>query len=648
METTSVIICGCGPTGATLSGYLALYGVPNIVLERDRDIAVDPRGIALDEDGIRLLQGLGLYDKVYTEIGHCTGMFHFIGGTKKDLHAKSFFSIDYSTSEGGTGHVGLTFQRQPVLEKYLRQAATSSPTSQIRTSVTVHGVSEDDDWVYADYIDEGGKTTRLRGKFLIGADGKTGFVRKKYLEPRGVFLEQVSETSYEEVWVAMNWKMELPTPQSHPDFPLWKLDFTPEKVYDEFFPTNFRFLCNPERSSVCGRFGLPTDRLWRFEFVIKKGEDGDAMSTPEKVKEIVWPYLTHAGSRFGLAEDVTYPEDCIQILRCRPFCFNARSCNMWSLNRVAIMGDAAHVIPPFGGQGLASGMRDAVALAWRLGIATGDNDADYKALFQGWEQERKQQFNRSLAATIRNGEMFSGNNFFKTMFRDWSLWLTQLVPSWRRALDKGTRSAMVKYQYAPGMTFLPEMNGGVCLPQVYCRSLSRGDMPVQFTDDVVFAADKKTLFQILVVLRSTSDLEAAWRDLQAIDALYPDTIHAQDAVFLIHDHRKASEFDSEDQRWKGRLFRTATAEEFAQHERLCKNRPVPTHYNKNRIWQEVKGNRFVVVRPDRFVFAACSSVEDLALALQHLSKFLGTSVTLMSVSSSIEAVDENSTERTKL
>jgi 2-polyprenyl-6-methoxyphenol hydroxylase-like FAD-dependent oxidoreductase len=68
-EQTDVLICGCGPTGAMLSGYLGKMGIRNIVLEKEADITTDPRGIALDDDGIRALQGLGLYDYVFSEIG---------------------------------------------------------------------------------------------------------------------------------------------------------------------------------------------------------------------------------------------------------------------------------------------------------------------------------------------------------------------------------------------------------------------------------------------------------------------------------------------------------------------------------------------------------------------------------------------------
>jgi 2-polyprenyl-6-methoxyphenol hydroxylase-like FAD-dependent oxidoreductase len=74
-EATDVVICGCGPTGAMLSAYLGQMNIRNIVLERGTEITTDPRGIALDEDGIRLLQGLGLYESIYTEIGTCKSIF---------------------------------------------------------------------------------------------------------------------------------------------------------------------------------------------------------------------------------------------------------------------------------------------------------------------------------------------------------------------------------------------------------------------------------------------------------------------------------------------------------------------------------------------------------------------------------------------
>lgn len=76
-EHTTIIICGGGPTGVLLSALLGRERVPNIILEREVDVTVDPRGIVLDEDGIRALQAIGLYDKVFTEIGSCKSACQF-------------------------------------------------------------------------------------------------------------------------------------------------------------------------------------------------------------------------------------------------------------------------------------------------------------------------------------------------------------------------------------------------------------------------------------------------------------------------------------------------------------------------------------------------------------------------------------------
>ena len=169
-------------------------------------------------------------------------------------------------------------------------------------------------------------------------------------------------------------------------------------------PPEFRFLCNPARPSVCGRFGRPDDRLWRFEFVVNAGEDPARMATEVETKKIIHPYITHAGSRYGLDREITFPVDCIETLRSRPFSFLARSCNRWAVDRVILVGDAAHVFPPFGGQGITSGFRDATGLAWRLGHLYHSPRTDHRKVLEGWYTERKQQLEQSLAATIRNGE----------------------------------------------------------------------------------------------------------------------------------------------------------------------------------------------------------------------------------------------------
>lgn len=70
-DTFDVIICGCGPTGALLSANLSRLRVNHVVLERDPGITTDPRGIALDEDGIRIAQGVGIYEALFKDVGKC-------------------------------------------------------------------------------------------------------------------------------------------------------------------------------------------------------------------------------------------------------------------------------------------------------------------------------------------------------------------------------------------------------------------------------------------------------------------------------------------------------------------------------------------------------------------------------------------------
>lgn len=182
-EETKVIIVGCGPTGALLSALLGRLSVPNVVLEKEHDIASDPQGIALYEDGIRLLQELGLYDKVYSDMGQCIGYVYFTSG-KYGLNTKPFLKLNFNTTEGGTGHIGGIRHRQPTMEKYLRSVAQACPSSLLKLGSTVVGIEEDDASVRVTCIADDGRERRIRSAFLVGADGKVGFTRKKYLEPR--------------------------------------------------------------------------------------------------------------------------------------------------------------------------------------------------------------------------------------------------------------------------------------------------------------------------------------------------------------------------------------------------------------------------------------------------------------------------------
>ncbi|KAJ5681967.1 uncharacterized protein N7477_001907 [Penicillium maclennaniae] len=607
LETTDVLICGCGPTGAMLSGYLDSMAVQNIVLEKEADITTDPRGIVLDDDGIRYMQGLGLYEHIYTDIGSCIEKVLFLPGEQQSLGTKPIFGFNTASSEGYTGHVGVISHKQPALEKHLRSVIKGAQHSSLRSRCTLKSIEENEDWVFASYEDAEGNTRRIRARFLVGADGKTGYVRKQYLEPRGIKMEWAEQCRYEETWTS----------------PLWKLGYSSEDVYDQFFPKDFRFLCNPRRPAVCGRFGQTKDRLWRFEFVVQAGEDPEEMSTPHKIRDIVFPYLRHSGARYGLDTGVEFPTDCIKVLRSRPFRFAARKCNKWAMGRVILCGDAAHVFPPFGGQGIASGFRDAIALAWRLAILTRSRSTqlDYEQVLRGWYSERSQQFQKSLNSTLRNGQLVSSSNPVQNFIRDWAFRVMQLIPPIKHQLELGPRSeGPVTYTHSDGMPFLPNLHGGIAFPQTYCTELVKLDNQVRFTDDVIFSKEKTKLFQLVVLLDKPSQAIAAIEEMDGIDDLSGGHLSTKEATLLVQ--KKDCLPIDETNGFSGLfLFRTATAEEFEQSD-LCVGRPEPHGYNESQIWNVVKRKRFVIVRHDRFVYAACDTRAELMEAAKGLDNSL--------------------------
>ncbi|CAN9267379.1 unnamed protein product [Alternaria alternata] len=547
IETADVVVCGCGPTGAMLSVLLAKHGVRNIVLEQEESVNTDPRGIALDEDGIRCLQACGIYDKVFIDIGKCMGKFEFISGIHNELGKEPFMVMDYNTTEGGTGHPGFLCHKQPAIEKHLRCKMEQAQHSQLRLGATVTSIREDADWTYITYASSPtGQERQIRSKFLVGADGKTGFTRKHYLEPRGITLDQVTSSAYSQTWVALNWKISLPNSDTHPDFPLWRQGHTPQQVYDLFFPNDFRFLCNPQRAAVCGRFGLPTDRLWRFEFVVLEGEDGVDMAGREKIQQVVYPYITHPGRKYGV-----------------------------------------------------------------------------DGLLQGWYTERKQQLDHSLASTIENGAYVCETDPLKIFVRDWYLWGMQLVPSWKRWLEQGNRKeGLTRYEWQEkgNMAFLPGgSGGGKNFPQVYCVGVADKEEKkgVRFTDDVIFEQGKKGLFQLVVFIDGVMDLHRIQPLLNDIECVSGGVLRAAETTFFFKTTNNPQTS------WTlpshhSNVYRLATGHEFAASP-LCQGRPEPQYYEPDRIWRESGSKQFVILRPDRFVFATCKDVFELKRAAAKLT-----------------------------
>lgn len=279
-----------------------------------------------------------------------------------------------------------------------------------------------------------------------------------------------------------------------------------------------------------------------------------------------------------------------------------------------------------GGQGIASGFRDAASLAWRLALlCRPETNRSHEEVFTSWYLERKQQLERSLATTIENGRFVTESNPIKIFLRTCYLFFLHLIPSWRRQLRLGRRKeGMVRYSHGPGFPFMPEYNGGLCLPQVYCKAvfpLPEGVGEVFFTDDVIFGAHKTGLFQLIVYIGDLSQLTPAREIVSDVEDISRGEITSGDVTFLVEDMADSGDNAGITEHDMTSVFRLATAQEFAASA-LCHERPEPRFYDPYYLGNALDGNKFVIVRPDRFIFAACNTRHDLVIALLKMVAYL--------------------------
>jgi hypothetical protein len=142
-----------------------------------------------------------------------------------------------------------------------------------------------------------------------------------------------------------------------------------------------------------------------------------------------------------------------------------------------------------------------------------------------------------------------------------------------------------------------------------------------FTDDLIFSSSGKGLFRLLILVDDVAHARRALEQIRGLALRSDGTVREDEAAVLIHDlniEQVDTEFPA-----GVKIARIASGAEFAADPILCRNRPAPRFYDPFRIRKEV-GRRaiFVVLRPDRFVFAACSTVDELWMSVAKLKELL--------------------------
>lgn len=228
--------------------------------------------------------------------------------------------------------------------------------------------------------------------------------------------------------------------------------------------------------------------------------------------------------------------------------------------------------------------------------------------------ERKQQLEHSLAKTVRNGEYVTMSDPIKSFIRDWKLWAVQLIPAWRLQLEEGDRTVPVKYSYELGLSFLGDMNGGALFPQVFVYEFDK--QKVALSDDLVFDNDKKGLFQLVVLPKTTAEIPKLLNSLPPVAELSKGLVVADEITVLVQDETASPPISAQIDP-DGRIARTATAVEFMADPVLSINRSWPRKYDPHRVHKTVEYN-YAIVRLDRFIYASCSTVSDLEDSLRRL------------------------------
>ena len=332
-ERCDVLVVGGGPVGVALGLLLGKEGVRTVIAEREPGVYPLPRAAHIDDEVIRLLQGLGVADAV-AATSRTSSRYDFL--TAKGEVLMSFPSVMGRTRMGWPS--GLMIH-QPSLEGCLRGQLTSAGPVELRSHWTLVALTETPDGVLADLETPDGPRRVLAG-WVVGCDGARSTVRSL-----GGFA--LDDLGFDEPWLVV------------------------DVLVDDAarLPEVNLQICDPARPTTCVLMG---EGRHRWEFMLRPGETPEQAQDPAFVAELLKPWKV---------------EGAVRLERTAVYRFHALVAQRWRQGRLLLAGDAAHQMPPFAGQGLCSGLRDAANLAWKLGRVVRGQSPD--ALLDTYQPERE-------------------------------------------------------------------------------------------------------------------------------------------------------------------------------------------------------------------------------------------------------------------
>jgi len=317
-----VVIIGLGPVGATLANILGQAGVTVLVLEKEAAAYHLPRAVHFDDEVMRLFQSIGLADTLLPYLALSTGMRFLAPDGRVILD----WSRVHPTKPQGW-NASYRFH-QPELEDVLRQGLKRWPSVTVRERCDAFAVDDGADATAVRFEDlSSGKLHTVTARYVVGCDGARSLVRR-------LIGSGLVDLGFHERWLVVDVILKRPRP--------------------DLGDVSVQF-CDPRRPATYVR-GVGDRRRW--EITLKDDEPSAQMAEPARVWSLLSRWLT--------------PDDAV-LERSAVYTFHSVIAETWRHGRLLIAGDAAHQTPPFLGQGMCAGMRDAANLGWKLvGVLRGE------------------------------------------------------------------------------------------------------------------------------------------------------------------------------------------------------------------------------------------------------------------------------------
>ncbi|MBL8332508.1 MAG: bifunctional 3-(3-hydroxy-phenyl)propionate/3-hydroxycinnamic acid hydroxylase [Rubrivivax sp.] len=335
-----VAVVGCGPTGVVLAALLGQAGLSVHASDRLAGVHEIPRAIALDHEVMRLFQQIGVAEAVLPFTEPFTDSTWY--GAQGQL-IRRMTMLPPPHPQGWTPSLVFT---QPAVERVLRGRLAALPGVTLALGTETVAIAQDAESVSLRQRGPDGGESPVRARWVVACDGGSSSLRGSV----GIDLEDLD---FDEPWLVVDVQVN-------------------ERGLARLPATSVQY-CEPDRPCTMV-IGPGNHRRW--EISLKPGEDPAQAATPEGT----WALL----ARWIAPDEGT-------LWRQASYRFHALVAERWRAGRVFVAGDAAHMQPPFLGQGMCQGLRDAANLAWKLAdVARGRvQGAAAEALLDSYGAERK-------------------------------------------------------------------------------------------------------------------------------------------------------------------------------------------------------------------------------------------------------------------